>query len=62
MSAGGVFEEEDIRGCGEEELEGGGVGKVKVVCCKEGVTEEEEEESVGEDARMEGYSMGDIEV
>lgn len=49
--AGG--EEEDRSGCGEEELEGGGVGKVKEVCCSEGVVEEEEE-SVGEEERMEG--------
>ncbi len=45
-------EEEDRSGCGEEELEGGGVGKVKVVCCSEGVVEDEE--SVGEEERMEG--------
>lgn len=45
-------EEEERSGCGEEELEGGGVGKVKEVCCSEG--EEEVEESVGEAARMEG--------
>ena len=46
-------EEEERSGCGEEELEGGGVGKVKEVCCREGVVEVEEE-SVGEAERMAG--------
>lgn len=46
-------EEDERRDCGEEELEGGGVGKVKEVCCSEGVVVEEEE-SVGEEERMEG--------
>lgn len=49
----GQGEEEEVRrGCGEEELEGGGVGKVKEVCCSEG--EEEVEESVGEEERVAG--------
>lgn len=38
--------------CGEEVLDGGGVGKVKEVCCSEGVVDEEE--SVGEEERMAG--------
>lgn len=46
-------EVEDRRDCGEEELEGGGVGKVKEVWCSEGV-EEEEEGRAGEEVRMEG--------
>lgn len=45
--------EEDRSGCGEDELEGGGVGKVKEVCCRDGVVLEGEE-SAGEEARMEG--------
>lgn len=46
-------EDDDERsGCGEVELEGGGVGKVKEVCCSEGVLEVEE--SAGEDDRREG--------
>lgn len=45
-------EEDDRSGCGEEEFEGGGVGKVKVVCCSKGVVEVEE--SAGEEDRMEG--------
>lgn len=46
------MEEEDRRGCGEEELDMGGVGKAKVVCWSEGVVEEAA--SVGEEERMGG--------
>ena len=46
-------DEEDRRGCGVVELDGGGVGKVKEVCCSRGV-EEEEEESVGVEERTGG--------
>jgi len=43
-------EEDDERSaCGEEESDGGGVGKVKLVCCSEGVAG-----SVGEDDRRVG--------
>jgi len=42
--------EEERSDCGEEELEGGGVGKVKEVCCSKGVEVEEEEE----EERMDG--------
>lgn len=44
-------EEEDRSGCGEEEFDGGGVGKVKEVCCSDGVVEVEAE-SVGEEDRI----------
>lgn len=50
-------EDEVSSGCGEEELDEGGVGKVKEVCCREGVVVagvEEEQESVGEEDRMGG--------
>lgn len=40
-------------GCGEEELDGGGVGKMKEVCCSKGVVEEGEV-IVGEEERMAG--------
>lgn len=40
-------------GCGEEELDGGGVGKMKEVCWREGVVEMGEV-IVGEEERMEG--------
>lgn len=44
-----------VRGCGEDELEWGGVGKVKVVCCRAGVVVVVDEgERVGEEARMVG--------
>lgn len=60
MAEGGEAEEEEEEGrsgCGEEELDGGGVGKVKEVCCREGVVVaevEEEQGSVGEEERMGG--------
>lgn len=45
---------EDRSGCGEEEeLDGGGVGKMKEVGCSEGVVEEGEV-IVGEEDRMAG--------
>lgn len=40
-------------GCGEEELDGGGVGKMKEVCCSAGVVAEEEV-IVGDRERMAG--------
>lgn len=48
--------EEQVEGrsdCGEEELDGGGVGKMKEVCCIEGVVEEGEM-IVEEEERMAG--------
>lgn len=44
---------EGRRDCGDEELDEGGVGKMKEVCCSEGVVEEGEV-ILGEEERMAG--------
>lgn len=44
----------ELRGCGVEEFEWGGVGNVKVVCCRDGVVAAVEGDRVGEEDSMVG--------